>query len=569
MKILIALLFAVSASAASYRIGTCDWSIKMPLSLEAFDFAQESGLTGIQYSFDVADKGHDLRLRENRDALRSKVEETGVALASLGLGVLNRTPLATEPEAEKLVAECLEVMALLKQEAAALEDRELAAKVSPRVLLLAFFSKGNIKDNPEGMAAVIEKLKRLAPMAEKQGFVLGLETLLSEAEHRHIIDSVGSPAVKVYYDTANSARMGYDIYKEIESLGVANICEVHLKENGNLQGKGDIDFPRVKRLLDGMGFEGWLIIEGSTPKGMDRRVATAKNADFANVVFGSLLGDWSLQMESGEPAWMRVGEDAVHMRIYVGPAGPFPAKLVDGRLEFVHKRKKAEVSLGIVAGQLDGVVTRQGKAVTFTGIRIAAMPPAPDLAKVRFGEPIALFNGQDLSGWRPHESDKINGWSAADGLLMNTTPKTDFSATGAHANLRTDDVFEDFRLHIEFLVGAQRNSGVYLRGMYEAQVVDRDSRMQGIQGVGAIFGKIAPSTNAGRVGGEWQTYDLTLVDRHVTVVLNDVKVIDNQPIDSSTAGAIYTNPMAPGPIYLQGDHTAVKYRNIVLTPVLK
>jgi hypothetical protein len=133
--------------------------------------------------------------------------------------------------------------------------------------------------------------------------------------------------------------------------------------------------------------------------------------------------------------------------------------------------------------------------------------------------------------------------------------------------LRTEAVFDDFKLHIEFLVEKDRNSGVYLRGMYEAQVVDRDSRMQGIQGVGAIFGRVAPSENAGRVGGEWQTYDLTLVDRHITVVLNGVRVIDNQPVRGPTGGAMHTDPMAPGPIYLQGDHTSVKYRNIVLTPV--
>ena len=197
------------------------------------------------------------------------------------------------------------------------------------------------------------------------------------------------------------------------------------------------------------------------------------------------------------------------------------------------------------------------------------MPTSPpDLSKVRFGKRITLFNGKDLTGWRPHETNKKNGWSAKDGLLVNTTPKTDFSATGDHANLRTNTEFEDFRLHIEFLVEAQRNSGIYLRGMYEAQVVDRDSRMQGLQGVGAIFGRIAPSKNAGKPGGQWQTYDLTLVDRHITVVLNGETVIDNQPIVGPTAGAIYTDPAAPGPIYLQGDHTGVSYRNIKLKPIL-
>lgn len=302
-----------------------------------------------------------------------------------------------------------------------------------------------------------------------------------------------------------------------------------------------------------------------------------------------LSGDWSLELSSKEPAWMSVGEKdgkaLVYMRIYIGSDGPFEAEVVGDRLQFsiqpVRKKKgsrlvtKREVEVGLTDGQLDGSIAyiandgTETRTVGFTGKRIPPMPKSPpDLSKVRFGKKISLFNGRDLKGWRPHEKEKINGWSAEDGMLVNTTPKTDFSATGDHANLRTKAEFEDFRLHIEFLVEAQRNSGIYLRGMYEAQVVDRDSRMQGIQGVGAIFGRIAPSKNAGRPGGEWQTYDLTLVDRHITVVLNDETVIDNQPIIGPTAGAICTDPSEPGPIYLQGDHTNVKYRNITLEPVI-
>ena len=303
-----------------------------------------------------------------------------------------------------------------------------------------------------------------------------------------------------------------------------------------------------------------------------------------------LLGDWSLDLESGEPAWMSVvekdGNPLVRMRVYIGPDGPYGVtEAANGRLKFSLRRRRvaqgsdvfieSAVDVGIRNGKLDGVITRTAtdgsvnNRTRFSGKRIPPMPQSPpDLSKVRFGLPILLFNGTDLAGWRPHEADKINGWSAQDGMLVNTTPKTDFSATGDHANLRTEAEFEDFWLHIEFLVEGNRNSGIYLRGMYEAQVVDRDSRMQGIQGPGAIFGRIAPSTNAGKPGGQWQTYDLTLVDRHVTVVLNGVKVIDNQPIIGPTAGAIYTDPSAPGPIYLQGDHTTVRYKNIYLAPVL-
>ena len=299
-----------------------------------------------------------------------------------------------------------------------------------------------------------------------------------------------------------------------------------------------------------------------------------------------LFGGWSLKLDSGEPAWMRIveedgGKPLVYMRIHVGPDGPWEVSEVNvGRLKFAMKRKKKAptappvVEVGLTDGKLEGTIVRtsktgEGRTTRFSGKRFPAMPNAPDLSAVRFGHPISLFNGKDMTGWRPHESDKINGWSVKDGLLVNTTPKTDFSATGAYANLRTEAEFEDFWLHIEFLVETKRNSGVYLRGMYEAQVVDRDSPMQGIQGVGAIFGHIEPSTNAGMPGGVWQTYDLTLVDRHITVVLNGEKVIDNQPVREPTGGAVNTDPAAPGPIYLQGDHTAVKFRNIYLAPVIR
>ncbi|MEM1070243.1 MAG: DUF1080 domain-containing protein, partial [Planctomycetota bacterium] len=294
-----------------------------------------------------------------------------------------------------------------------------------------------------------------------------------------------------------------------------------------------------------------------------------------------LSGDWSLKLKSETPGWLSIrrtqNSPVVRMRLHVGPEGPYEnVQEKEGRLTFSLKRNKGverTVDVGLKNGVLDGVVMSRSKdgettRDPFTGSKIPSMPSSPpDLSKVRFGHPISLFNGKDLRGWRPHETDKIMGWSVKDGMLVNTTPKTDFSATGAYANLRTEDVFEDFWLHIEFLVGEGRNSGVYLRGMYEAQVVDRDSRMQGIQGVGAVFGKIPPSKNAGKPGGQWQTYDLTLVDRHITVVLNGEKVIDNQPIDGPTGGAVFTNPAEPGPIHLQGDHTAVAYRNIYLAPV--
>ncbi len=303
----------------------------------------------------------------------------------------------------------------------------------------------------------------------------------------------------------------------------------------------------------------------------------------------SLIGDWSLDLATDEPAWLKVelvdGEPVVHMRVHVQSAGPHKIiEAKDGRLTFPMKIKREGedgpkvttniVNVGMKRGKLDGVITNDGLEapygrIAFTGKRFPPMPKRPDLSKVRFGHPIPLFNGKDLTGWRLYDPQKKNGWRVVDGLLSNETPKTDFGSTGSYGNLQTEAVFDDFWLHIEFKIEANRNSGVYLRGMYEAQVVDRDSRMQGLQGVGSIFGRIAPSENAGRTPGEWQSYDITLVDRHVTVVLNGVTVIDNQPVGGPTGGAVHTDPTEPGPIHLQGDHTSVKYRNIYLAPVVR
>jgi hypothetical protein len=234
---------------------------------------------------------------------------------------------------------------------------------------------------------------------------------------------------------------------------------------------------------------------------------------------------------------------------------PMTARLVEGQLQLTFFQTPAE------GGEEDKVVLK--------GKRMPPMPPRPDLSRVTFGKPIRLFNGRDLTGWRLSNPQKKNGWRVEDGVLVNETPKTDFGAYGDYGNLCTVREFEDFRLIIEYNVAAGANSGVYLRGMYEAQVVDRDSRMQGISGPGAIFGRITPTENAGKPGGQWNRYELTLVDRHITVVLNGKKVIDNQPIEGCTGGGLSADDTAPGPIFLQGDHTSVQYRNITLHPVIR
>jgi hypothetical protein len=203
----------------------------------------------------------------------------------------------------------------------------------------------------------------------------------------------------------------------------------------------------------------------------------------------------------------------------------------------------------------------------FSGKRIPPVPPAPDLASVQFGNPIKLFNGQNLEGWRLTDPHAVNGWSVENGVLVNRPVQEEGKPHKSYGNLRTDREFEDFNLTLETRVGAKQNSGVYLRGIYEVQVADTYGRKLDPHNMGAVYSRITPTTSAEKPADEWQTLDITLVKRHATVILNGTKIIDNQPLLGCTGGALWSNESRPGPIYLQGDHTGIEYRNIVLRPV--
>ena len=138
-----------------------------------------------------------------------------------------------------------------------------------------------------------------------------------------------------------------------------------------------------------------------------------------------------------------------------------------------------------------------------------------------------------------------------------------------YGNIRTEQEFEDFKLTLEVNVPAHSNSGVYLRGMYEIQVLDSYGKELDSHNMGGLYSRITPSQAAEKPAGEWQTMDITLCDRHVTVILNGKTIIDNQPAYGPTGGAMSADVFKPGPIYLQGDHGKVLYRNMVLTPIIK
>ncbi|MBT8038236.1 MAG: sugar phosphate isomerase/epimerase [Verrucomicrobiae bacterium] len=266
-----------------HPLGVCDWSIGKTQNPEAFDFAEKLGFDGVQVSFNGG--AFDLRDKMVRDQFRAKVKETGVGMASLAMGCLNGVPYSSDPNAEKWVSEVLDVMILMEKEAKLIEDQQLADRVRPKIVLLAFFGKGDIKNKPDLTAEVIRRLKKVAPKAEKHGLTLGLETWLSADELLKILQAVDSPAVKVYYDVANAHKMGYDIDQEIKKLGTDHICQIHFKEHGVVLGNGEIDFLRLKKRIDSIGYKGWIIAEKATDKKLGIEKSFQLNQQFMRHLF--------------------------------------------------------------------------------------------------------------------------------------------------------------------------------------------------------------------------------------------------------------------------------------------
>ncbi|MGD0500119.1 MAG: DUF1080 domain-containing protein [Bryobacteraceae bacterium] len=216
----------------------------------------------------------------------------------------------------------------------------------------------------------------------------------------------------------------------------------------------------------------------------------------------------------------------------------------------------------LVSGKLEGAFTREGQTtppVRWTGVRAPAITDKDDGAW-KEGKPIALFNGKDLSGWQPLHRDVEMKWSVVDGILRNAPPTTD---------ILTTQKFWNFKLHVDFRIVEHSNSGIGLRGRYEVQIMDDYGRPPNTHGAGALYSRIIPSVNASKPPGEWQSYDIRLVGRQVTVVFNGIKVIDKGEVEGLTAIAENADEGEPGPFILQGDHSYVEVKNFVVTPLTR
>jgi len=293
------------------------------------------------------------------------------------------------------------------------------------------------------------------------------------------------------------------------------------------------------------------------------------SAETTTVSDQSFLGRWDLTLKTPSreyPSWLEITQESGQLKALLvsrwGHARPLPKiELSHGQLTFVspkdeEDRKDDMVFVGTLSGQkLSGTTSGQdGTPWRWTGER------APDL-KIRveptWGKPTSLFNGKDLSGWRPSDPNATATWKVENGTLVSP---------GHGPDLITDAKFEDFKLHVEFNCAPKSNSGVYLRGRYEVQIEDDPVPEGPTMRTGSVYGFLAASPEQPRRPGEWQTYEITLVGRVVTVVQNGQTIIDKQEIPGITGGALDSHEGLPGPIYLQGSEDGhVAFRNITIT----
>ncbi len=264
-------VFPDFAKKNSFKIGACDWSIGKSANVTALTLAKEIGLDGIQVNMGSAKNDLHLRQRHIQEAYLALSKATGVRITSLAIGELNEVPYKSDERTEIWVSDAIDV----------------AKNLGVSVILLAFFSKNDLRNDAVGKTEVIRRLRAVAPKAERMGITLGIESYLTAQEHLDIMQQVGSKAVKVYYDFRNATDAGNDVFKEIKLLGKDNICELHIKENGVLLEKGSLDWQQIAKSLDEIGYmgDGWVQIEGAMPNNTNVVESYKQNLSFVRNIF--------------------------------------------------------------------------------------------------------------------------------------------------------------------------------------------------------------------------------------------------------------------------------------------
>ena len=283
----------------------------------------------------------------------------------------------------------------------------------------------------------------------------------------------------------------------------------------------------------------------------------------------AFLGRWDLTLKAPDreyPSWLELRQEGGQLKAQMvsrwGNARPLSkVALSKGRLTFVSPKEEEErpddmVFEGTLVGKmLSGTTTGpDGTPWQWTGQRAPALnqESAP-----KWGKPISLFNGKDLTGWRM-EGAGTTKWTVEGNNLISP---------GNGPELINNSKFGDFKLHMEFKCDPNSNSGVYLRGRYEVQIETDSIEEPPSHHMGGVYGFLAPTPELPRQPGEWLSFDVTLIGRWIIVVQNGQTIIDNKEIPGITGGALDSHEELPGPLYLQGSEKGhVSYRSIVIMP---
>jgi hypothetical protein len=286
----------------------------------------------------------------------------------------------------------------------------------------------------------------------------------------------------------------------------------------------------------------------------------------------AFLGRWNLTgtgPDSNAVYWLELKEENGQLAGMFLNRGGSPVKLASvavkgDELEFTTTAPEGRTGQTFRAKRkgngLEGTTTARDRTIAFTGAHPPTWPPANANGTHTFGKPVELFDGKSLDTWALQMADRPSGWSIADGAMTNEAKAN---------NLVSKQTFKDFKINAEYRIEPGSNSGIYLRGRYELQVLDDFGKAPESHGHMAIYAWVAPSVNASKPATDWQVMEAVIVGNKVTVTLNGQKVHDNATIQAITGGALDANETQPGPIMLQGDHGKVWYRKVTVTPIVK
>jgi len=268
-------LIAADAPAAvpRYRVAVCDWMILKRQKPGALPLAKEIGADGVEVDMgglgDRPTFANSLADPAVRQQFLDTSSELGLAIPSLAMSGFYAQSFAERPGIERIVQDCIDTMVAM----------------GVRVAFLPLGVRGDLVAHPHLRPAIVERLRAVGQRAADAGTVIGIETALDAVGEAALLDEVGSPAIRSYFNFANSLQNGRDLHAELRTLGRDRICQIHCTNRDGvwLENDPQIDLPAVKRTLDAMGWGGWLVLERSRDANDARNVRRNFGANAAYV----------------------------------------------------------------------------------------------------------------------------------------------------------------------------------------------------------------------------------------------------------------------------------------------